>query len=94
MASKPAPVSSNFTDPNQWIRLLLMIVYLFVNYLVRFLTMLIAVVQFLFTMLANEPNQQLLVFSKQLARFSYQIMLFVFYATEERPFPFSSWPAE
>ena len=93
MAAKKSSINTKaFVNPQHWIRLLLMIVYLFVNYFIRFAIIFIAIIQFFFIMLTNNSNEQLLAFSKSLARFSYQIMVFVLYVSEEKPFPFTPWP--
>ena len=93
MAAKKSSIDTKaLVNPQHWIRLLLMIIYLFVNYFVRFAIIFIAIIQFFFVLLTNNSNEQLLVFSKSLARFSYQIMVFVLYVSEEKPFPFTPWP--
>lgn len=77
---------------DHWTRLFLIIVYFFVKRIVDFFIMVLAAVQFLFMTLTSSPNPNLLDFSKSLSTFAYQIMLFVTYASNERPFPFSPWP--
>lgn len=101
MASK---ISSNSTDAikkellhsvtsfDHWARLFFIIVYFFIKKIVDFIILLIAVLQFLFKTFTSQTNVQLLSFSKSLSYFAYQILLYITYGSDERPFPFSEWP--
>jgi len=84
---------SNIKSKSQWMRLLFMVLFAVINYFVRMIILLIAVVQFLLMILSGKPNQNLLKFGGSLSTFSYQIMLFLTYNSETKPFPFSDWPS-
>ena len=77
---------------DHWARLLLMIIFAFVNYIVRMVVLLIAVIQFLFVTVTSKTNANLLTFARSLTHYSYQIMMYLTYVSEERPFPFAIWP--
>ena len=53
---------------------------------------LLALVQFLWLLLAREPNQLLLKFGKSLSLWLAETARFLCCATEKKPFPWTSWP--
>ncbi|MCC6916281.1 DUF4389 domain-containing protein [Nitrosomonas sp.] len=75
-----------------WTRALFMLLFVFVQSGVKFMVMLLAVFQFISTILTGQANTLLLKLGSQLATYDYQINLFLTFNTEQRPFPFSSWP--
>lgn len=44
-------------------------------------------------LITTELNDQLLDFSSSLTKYVTQILLYITFKSEERPFPFSPWPA-
>jgi hypothetical protein len=53
----------------------------------------IAVLQFASVLFKGELNPTLKSFGQSVSLYMYQIAQFVTFNSEERPFPFSSWPA-
>lgn len=78
---------------DKWIRGLYMILFVVVSYFVKSIIFGIAFLQFLIVLFTGNPNKNLLKFTEGLCRFAYQIYLFLTYGSEEKPFPFSSWPS-
>jgi len=81
----------NLKAPGKWIRLFFMVIFMFVSRFVRLGLVLMAALQFLIMLFTNKLNDNLLNFSKSLSAYLYDIMLFLTYASEERPFPFAKW---
>ncbi len=52
----------------------------------------VVVFQFLTIAFMKERNEQLLNFGQQLATYIYQIVRFLSFNSEERPFPVGEWP--
>ena len=53
----------------------------------------VVVVQFFWVLLTGEANQKLQIFGQALSTYTYQIILYLTFNTEERPFPFDAdWP--
>jgi len=48
--------------------------------------------QFGFMLLTGKLNEQLLVLGQSLSIYLSQILLYLTYSTEEKPFPFQAWP--
>ena len=79
---------------NAWLRLLYSLFFaIIVFYLVKLLVTLILIVQFCAVLFTTKPVERLRVFSGQLSRYSYQILEYVGYNQQDKPFPFSDWPA-
>jgi hypothetical protein len=53
----------------------------------------VVVIQFGFVLITGERNQKLLDFGATLGKFIYQILQFVTFNSEEKPFPFADWPS-
>lgn len=77
---------------SNWIRGLLMLLFVFVFELVQLATGLMAVVQFVVLLVTGAPNEQLRRVGAALAVYSEEIVAFLTCATEDVPFPFSPWP--
>ena len=45
-------------------------------------------------LITTELNEQLLDFSNSLTKYVSQILLYITFKSEERPFPFSPWPSD
>jgi hypothetical protein len=54
----------------------------------------VVVLQFLFTVFSGETNANLRQFGASLSRYTYQLMLYLTYNTDDKPFPFGPWPSE
>ncbi len=52
-----------------------------------------AVFQFVMLLITGSPNPQLSKFAQQLSTFIYQVVSFMTFRSEEKPFPFSDWPS-
>lgn len=78
---------------DKWIRLLFMVLFAIVVYFIAIpLVWLIGAFQFFYTLFTNTALKTLEPFSDGLSQYIHQIMSFIIYVTEQKPFPFSSWP--
>lgn len=79
--------------PLSWERILNMLV-LSVAYAVAE-TVLIALIvgQILFRVVSKQPNEPMRRLGKQLSGYLYQILLYLSFNSEEKPFPFQAWAA-
>ena len=53
----------------------------------------VVVLQFGFVLITREKNDNLLAFGAQVSAFIYQVLRYVTFNSDERPFPFDDWPA-
>ena len=77
-----------------WITAGLVVFYLFLLGFLDLVLWIIAGTQFLFTLFTKEPNSHLSTFSIKLRNYIVQIVDFVTYSSQERPFPFNPLPEE
>jgi Domain of unknown function (DUF4389) len=82
--------SSHIQD--KLINALYFILFYFIGYIVWLLTVAISIFQFFYDLILKGPNQHLLKFGNSLNRYLYDIVRFISFGTETKPFPFSPWP--
>jgi hypothetical protein len=87
-------LKKEFLVKNKWLRLLFMIIYAIVLYVLMHLVIgLIALVQFLISLVTGKVNKDILAFSKSLNTYLYQVMQYLTYNEEAKPFPLGEpWP--
>jgi len=86
-------MEKNVTSRSTWLRLVFMIVFGFLYFLSRIVIAPVVVIQFLYVLLTGETNDQLKRFGHSLAIYSYQIVDYMTFNTEKKPFPFdAAWP--
>lgn len=90
--SKSSSLHDSLMMKDKWIRLFFMVIYAIVNYVTQLLIWALAAIQFIFTIFLSKPNENLLRFTAGLTAFSYQIIRYLTYNVDEKPFPFTSWP--
>jgi len=60
----------------------------------EFITFVVVAFQFLASLFTGQPNDRLTRFGRNLARYLQQVTVYMTFATEEKPFPFTPWPDE
>jgi hypothetical protein len=53
----------------------------------------VVIIQFVMVLVSDTPNARLVSFGRNLGSYLRQIVIYLTFATEEVPFPFSDWPA-
>lgn len=79
---------------NIWARGLFMLMFALIYHVIGTVLCVVVAIQFLLALFGDGPNARLIDFGHNLARYLKQIVLYLAFATEEAPFPFSDWPAE
>jgi len=93
MSDEFEEIVDNIREPSFWKRLLLMIAFAVVFYIIILpLILVLTVAQLLFTLITGESNANLRYFSATLALYVPQVIEFLTYLTEVRPYPFSDLP--
>jgi uncharacterized protein DUF4389 len=86
-------IKENAKNIDVWTRGLFILVFAVIFYFLFILIWLVVIFQFVMKLITTELNQQLLDFSDALNQYVSQILLYITFRSEERPFPFSPWPA-
>ena len=87
-------MKQNLKNPGTWNRFVYMMVFVFFCCVAGTLFMIIIAFQFIVTLLTSVPNDRLKPFSRHLALYIYDVLRFLSYNSEEKPYPFSDWPKE
>ena len=87
-------VKKNLKDTNAWLRVLFMILFGCIYSLAIIVMWVLVLFQLTFSLLTGSPNTKIEPFSRQLSKYIYEILLYLSYNTEEKPFPFADWPAD
>lgn len=87
-------IVDNLKEPSAWIRIVFMVGFTLVLYLiVAPIVLVLMIVQALFSVLTGETNYNLRRFGKAIAEYVQQILHFISYNSNDKPFPFSEFPA-
>ena len=87
-------IKQNVTRGSIWLRLVYMIILGVAFNVAEFVTFVVVVFQFLFSLFTGQPNDQLTRFGRNLGRYLQQLTVYMTFATEDKPFPFTPWPDE
>lgn len=93
--SERSDLEKNVTARSTWIRLFFMIIFAFLYGLSRLVTAAVVVIQFFHVLLAGNVNDQLKTFGHSLAIYSLQVVDYLTFNSETKPFPLdAAWPQE
>ncbi|WP_051786466.1 DUF4389 domain-containing protein [Endozoicomonas numazuensis] len=87
-------VIDNLKSESRWLRLLFMVLFYMVANIAGVLILIVSVVQVVHGFFKSEPNSRLLEFSASLNQYFYQIIQFMTYNLDTKPYPFSDWPGD
>ena len=85
-------VKENVKNVDVWIRGLFILIFGVILYFLFGIIWLLVIFQFLTKVFTGELNIHLSGFSHGLTRYAFQILNYITFQSEERPFPFSPWP--
>ncbi len=92
--AKPSEFERNVSARATWLRLVFMIVLGICFELARLVGAVVVIVQFLHVLFAGRPNERLKDTGLSLGQYMAQVMEYLTFNTEVRPFPFDTdWPA-
>lgn len=82
----------NLKSESFWLRSLFMLLFLVVYRIVDLVVLLVAICQWWFVLITGDANTELTKFAASLARYVEQMVAYLGYHSDEKPFPFSDWP--
>ena len=86
--------SGNIKSRSSWLRLFFMLVVVVLYGISRIVTGAVVVLQFFWMLFTGGTNIKLRGLGQALATYTYQIILYLTFNSEQRPFPFDlNWPA-
>ncbi len=87
-------LKTNVTRGQTWQRLLFILLFAFIYTVAELVIAAVVILQFGFELIAGKRNRNLLDLGASLSRYAYEVLLYVTYNSDQRPFPFSDWPRE
>ncbi len=85
-------IKENIKSQNMWIRGLYMLLFALIYSIAEIVFTAVAIFQFLTALVTGKPNELLLNFGQSLSTYIYQTIQFFTFNSDEKPYPFSSWP--
>ena len=85
-------LKENLKDGNAWLRLLFMLLFSIIYSVAEVVLVMVVVFQFLFVLLTGSRNDKVLSLGSQISTFIYQIVRYLTYNSDIRPYPFGDWP--
>jgi hypothetical protein len=85
-------IVSNLKQPSQWLRILFMLGFAVVLYVVGLVVIVLTLAQMLFSLLTGKDNLNLRSLGSSLSRYILEILIFLTYNGQIKPFPFTPFP--
>jgi hypothetical protein len=85
-------LKSNLTSNTTWKRGLHMLLFALLYGVAEVVLAAVVIFQFGSQLITGRANRRLLNLGQQLATYLYQIILFLTYKSEQKPYPFEAWP--
>ena len=85
-------LKSNISNRESWLRLLSMILFGVFVWAAGAVCTLVIVVQFLFKLFTGSPNERLAEFGDMLGAYIHQVVAYLTFRSDVRPYPFAAWP--
>ncbi len=86
-------LKANLSDSQIWIRLVVMALFVIMLNIAGVLMWAVCLVQFVFVAATGAKNPKLLSLGSSLGQYIHQVLDFLSFNTEQRPFPFADWPS-
>ena len=85
-------IADHVKSKSTWMRLVFMLIFVALWTISRIVVGAVVVLQFLWVLFAGEPNPRLGRLGQDLATYTYQIVMYLTFNTQRRPFPYDDWP--
>ncbi|MDD5214309.1 MAG: DUF4389 domain-containing protein [Methylococcales bacterium] len=84
-------INERLSQVQIWKRIFLMLLFSVILTIVRWLMWAVILLQLFFVLVSGEKNRNILSFGRGLAVYDYHLLLYLTFATDALPFPFSPW---
>ena len=82
----------NLTNTKTWMRLVYMILFVVAFNVAELVLGVVVLVQFLFQLFTGQSNERLRTLGQGIGAYIYEIIVFLSYHSDDKPFPFGHWP--
>ena len=91
---KNSALEDNLKSRDTWLRLVFMVIYWVIIGLASLVGCVAVVLGFIWVLVTGEPNRQLQLVGQSLAAYVYEIVRYLTFNTDDKPFPFGGdWPS-
>lgn len=87
-------IRENLKQQDSWLRLLFIVIYAAALWVTSIVLFFVVVIQFLSVLFTREAQENLLRFGGRLAEYVRQIVAYMTFNSEHKPFPFGDWPGD
>ncbi|MFT7525549.1 MAG: hypothetical protein ACI9LY_000685 [Arenicella sp.] len=85
-------MTEQYQGQTGWQRVLFVALFWLVFYVAQMVVAAVAIAQCIFVLLTNNPNAHLQKFGDSLGKYIHDILRYVTFNSDQRPFPFSDFP--
>lgn len=85
-------IKENLKETSTWLRALYMFLFLIINWVAKVIIGAVIFFQFLSVLITRSKNEKLLSLGQSLSTYIYQIMTYLTFNSEVRPYPIGDWP--
>jgi len=85
-------LKQNLKEKGTWLRGFYMLLFVLLISIAKVVILAVIIFQFISELITGKTNQRLLKLGQGLSTYSYQILVFLTYNSEYRPYPFGAWP--
>jgi hypothetical protein len=85
-------VKQNIRSSEAWKRALYMLLFMFIYCIAEVVVTAVVFLQLIIVLVSGGTNSQLLRLGRDVSVFIYQILRFLTYNSEDKPYPFGDWP--
>lgn len=89
-----AELKSRLTSRDLWMRALYMVFFVIAYGVAEFVLTVVVIFQFITILLTGEANRPLLKFGMNLGSYVYDVLQYMTFNSEFKPFPFADWPED
>ncbi len=83
---------SKLLSADHWLRFVFMFLFAVIASVASYVIMILIIIQFLFALFTGNSEERLQAFGSSLSQYIFQILNFLTYNSDDKPFPFSDWP--
>jgi hypothetical protein len=85
-------IKQHLKAQSTWMRGFYIILFAFIYSIAEVVLAAVVLFQFLTTLFTGNKNERLLEFGNNLSSFIYQILKYLTYNSDDKPYPFDEWP--
>ncbi len=89
-----AETKTNLQSKSTWVRVLYMLLFVLAYSAAEFVLGVTVVIQVIIKLVTGSLNERLKTFGKQISLYIYDVLNFLTFNTEDKPFPFDEWPTD